>query len=194
MAPIKLDRKSRLKFGLYCYDQDDIFSSMSCFQILWWASWMVLMMIVLLMLTVFHTFTLSNQTIHTFTQSSLMMKRMMLMVMLTVWESCWTFLCCPLCDFNHPPTRQSKDPIAPHMPMPTRTPPPNSKSLKLFWEKKSDVSPKREATRYKFNQGHHSKGFPMLNSAFWTCQMACGLWKPRCRDDSPDQESTRLIF
>ena len=42
-----------------------------------------------------------------------------------------------------------------------------------------DVSPKREALRYKFNQGHHSKGFPMLNSAFGHASdgiVDCGLW------------------
>ena len=179
MAPIKLDRKSRLKFGLYCYRQEtckltfslhvtitkfdeeldcidedcsgdtDVNSllhslSHSCnshpqishFQF-----------------SRFHTFNFHNSHFHTFNFNLMMSWMMLMVVMLTVWDSGRTFLCCPVCDFNHPPTRQSKDPIS-HPTCPCRhVPPPPPQIprafLKLFWEKKSDVSPKREAPRYQ---------------------------------------------
>ena len=117
-----------------------------------------------------------------------------------VMVTCWCWQCgivlepsvVAVCDFNHRRTRQSQDPIGTHIPVPTRTHrPPNSETLlKLFW--KSDVSPKREAPQYKFNQGHHSKGFPMLNSAFWTRVW----WHVDCgnQDARMIQKLTRLIF
>ena len=132
MAPINLDHKSWLKFGLFCYNQETCkltFSPQSHhFKFRWQVEW--------------------------------------------CWGWCWQCgrvaepSCVALCDFNHPPTRQSKDPIAPpHAHADTYH---TTEFQEFFSEKKSDVSPKREALQYKFNQGHHSKGFPMLNSAFWT--------------------------
>ena len=184
MAPIKLSRKSRLKFGLYCYRQetckltfslhvtitkfdeeldcidedcsgDTDVNSLLHFQISHSCNSHSQMSH--FQFSRFHTFNFHNSHFHTFNFNLMMSWMMLMVVMLTVWDSGRTFLCCPVCDFNHPPTRQSKDPIAPpHAHADTYH---LTEFQEFFGEKKSDVSPKREALRYKFNQGHHSKGF-----------------------------------
>ena len=98
-----------------------------------------------------------------------------------VMVTCWCWQCgivlepsvVAVCDFNHLGTRQSQDPIGTHIPVPTRTHrPPNSETLlKLFW--KSDVSPKREAARSEFNQGHHSQVPHFWILLLWAHLIAC---------------------
>ena len=91
------------------------------------------------------------------------------------WGRCWQCgrvlepSCVALCVTLITPQHDSPE-IPSHPTCPCRHVPPRRipRASNVFWEKKSDVSPKREAPRYEFNQGHHSKGFPMLNSAFWT--------------------------
>ena len=150
MAPIKLDRKSRLKFGLYCYRQetckltfslhvtitkfdeeldcvdedcsgDNDVNSLLHFQIS--HSCNSHSQISHFQFSRFCTFNFHNSHLHTFNFNLMMSWMMLMVVMLTVWDSGRTFLCCPVCDFNHPPTRQSKDPIS-HPTCPCRHVPP----------------------------------------------------------------------
>ena len=96
------------------------------------------------------------------------------MLMLTVWDSAWAFRCCRVCDFNHLGTRQSQDPIGTHIPVPTRTHHrPNSETLLKLFFWKSDVSPKREAARSEFNQGHHSQVPHFWILLLWAHLIAC---------------------
>ena len=146
----------------------------------------------------FHAFTLSIFTIHTFTLS----------ISIWWWAGwCWWWWCwqcgivaepscVALCVTLITPQHDSpKIPSpTPHAHADTYLPPPQIPRafLKLFWEKKSDVSPKREAPRYQSlirpaSFQSFSKCWILLFGLIW--------WHVvENQDDLPDKKLTRLTL
>ena len=107
--------------------------------------------------------------------------------------------CVALCDFNHPPTRQSKDPIAPHMPMPTRTTHRIPSASNFFQRRNWMFLPKEKLSDTSLIRGIIPRVFRCWILLLDTRLMAswivdCGLWKPRCQEDSPYKKLTGLAF
>ena len=157
MAPIKLDRKSRLKFGL-----SNVITGGH-------ASWHFL----------FVSFNKFGK--HVDAVSVFCICLCLFVAMLTVWESVWTFLCWPVCDFNHPPTRQPEDPIAPHMPMPTRTRHQIPRDSNFFGRRNRMFLPKEKLLDTRLIR----RIIPMFSTTAEFCFLDSsdgnGMWKPRCQ-------------
>ena len=107
--------------------------------------------------------------------------------------------CVALCDFNHPPTRQPEDPIAPHMPMPTRTTHRIPSASNFFRRRNWMFLPKEKLSDTSLIRSIIPRVFRCWILLLDTRLMAswivdCGLWKPRCQEDSPYKKLTGLAF
>ena len=88
--------------------------------------------------------------------------------------------CVALCDFNHPPTRQSKDPIAPHMPMPTRTTHRIPSASNFFRRRNWMFLPKEKLSDTSLIRGIIPRVFRCWILLLDTRLMASGLWIVDC--------------